>query len=269
MVDATVSIEDVRYAMDVNGCHVFESVVPHDLCARMRTNLFTHYERIRPYQIAAGIADQTQWAVHHPVGENDAIHDFLAGDFLHDYITAHFDDKPYILNGIGAPINPPSDSEGQYEHGHRWHRDARTFAGPGKRQLVVMFVMVDAFTLENGATEWIPGSHRVAAFPAAEFAAQNARRLCGPRGSIAFMDGDLWHRAQPNLTAEFRAGLTCVLTRPNFKQQLDYPRFLPLEYAAGLNPRMRQLFGFNARTPATLSEWYQPREQRFYRADQE
>jgi ectoine hydroxylase-related dioxygenase (phytanoyl-CoA dioxygenase family) len=129
--------------------------------------------------------------------------------------------------------------------------------------------MVDAFTAENGATEVLPGSHHAEAFPPERFAEKNARRICGPRGSILALDGDVWHRARPNRTADFRVAFTCVLTRPNVKQMLDYPRYVSAEYAASLGPQMRQLLGFNARVPATIEEWYRPDDQRFYRRDQE
>ena len=260
--------DEFSYAMEVNGYCVFPSVVPIEVCQQLRSDVFSHYERIRPLQIKAGLADETEWGVHHPVGKRDAIHDFLQFDYLHSYISHYFDDKPYILSICGAPINPPASASGKYEHGHRWHRDIRTFVGHGKRQLLVMLLMVDDFTIENGATELIPGSHRVKDYPSERFIADNKRCLCGLCGSIVLIDGDLIHRAGNNKTDAFRLGLSCVFSRASLKPVMDYSRFLSPEYAASLNPRMRQLFGFNARVPSNFDEWYQPVEKRFYRSDQ-
>ena len=60
-----------------------------------------------------------------------------------------------------------------------------------------------------------------------------------------------------------------MLTRPFFKQQLDYPRFFDAAYAESLSPHLRQLFGFNARTPTNIEEWYQHPAHRFYQPNQE
>lgn len=265
----TISCDDFMYNMAINGFCVFPKIVPENVCERMKASIFEHYEDIRPIQVQAKMGDLTAWGVHHIVGKRDGIHDFLESDYLSNFIGKYFGDKPYILNSCSSPINPPRNEAGQYEHGHRWHRDIRTFVGEGNRQLLVMLVMVDAFTNQNGATEVIAGTHRLSAFPSETFVKANTRQAEGPRGSIILMDGDVWHRAGRNQTNEFRVGLTCTWTRPFFKQQLDYPRFLRPEYADGLSLRMRQLFGFNARTPSSYEEWYQPAENRFYRADQE
>jgi hypothetical protein len=70
------SFDEFRYGMRVNGFHLFERAVPEGICVRMRDDLFRQYERIRPYQEAVGMGKETAWAVHHPVGERDGIHDF-------------------------------------------------------------------------------------------------------------------------------------------------------------------------------------------------
>ncbi|MEQ9564874.1 MAG: phytanoyl-CoA dioxygenase family protein, partial [Pseudomonadales bacterium] len=201
-------------------------------------------------------------------GNKDGIHEFLASDVLDPYLSQYFDCKPYILNSIGGSINAPP-KEGRYEHGHKWHRDIRTFVGSGKRQLAVALVMLDDFTEVNGATEVLLGSHHVEPFPPESFVAQNRHQVCGTRGSVILYDGDIWHKVGENRSDQFRVALTLVFTRPNIKQQLDYPRFLDASYAASLSPRMRQLFGFNARTPSSMEEWYLPDGERFYRSDQE
>lgn len=264
-----MSTADFAYNMQVNGCMLFEEVVPASLCERMKEDIRRKYEANRPAQVAAGLGKAAEWCAHHICGGQDGIHDFLAADTLDPYLRAYFDDKPYILNSISAPINAPQRIGGSYEHGHKWHRDVRTYVGQGNRQLAVVLVMLDDFTIENGATEVLPGTHRCKDFPPERFIAENRKVVCGKRGSVIFYDGDIWHRAGENTTDQFRAGMTCTFTRPYFKQQLDYPRFLDPVYAATLSPAMRQLFGFDARTPASIEEWYQPAESRFYKSSQE
>lgn len=263
-------VQKFSYFMKVNGVYQMDRLVPPDLCASMKQDILDHYEKIvRPHQIKSGLGSIAQWSAHHICGRKDRIHEFLELDYFHDYVTAYFGGKPYILNSIGAAINPPVTSEGSYEHGHRWHRDGRTFVGNGNRQMIVAVVILDDSTTEHGTLEVLKGSHQMSEFPLDDFIKDNHKFICGPRGSSVLIDGDLWHRVGRNLTTDFCVVVTCVFSRPYFKQGMDYPRFLSLEYADNLSQRMRQLFGFNARTPSSYEEWYQSTEKRFYKSDQE
>jgi hypothetical protein len=262
------SVDDFLYWMQIKGGMLFDTIVPHQLCDEMKVSIFSHYEKNRAIQIKSGVGDIGEWGSHHFCGSPDAIHDFLAADYLHDYLTAYFDGKQYILNTISASINPPKEVSGAYEHARKWHRDIRTYVGNGNRQLIVMLVMLDDFTEANGATEILEGSHHAEAFPPESYITENKYTATGSKGSIILYDGDIFHRAGKNTTDKFRIGLTCTFTRAYFKQQLDYPRMLSSEYASTLTPRMRQLYGFNARTPSTMEEWYQTSENRFYKSDQ-
>lgn len=262
-----LSLSDFNYNMEINGGILFDEVVPEKLCAGVRSDAFVHYEKNRELQIAAGLEKKAQWGAHHICGRKDHIHDLLEADYLHPYLTDFFDGKPYILNSIGAAINAPAHM-GNYEHGQKWHRDLRSYAGVGPRQMAIAMFMFDDFTTENGATEVLLGSHHSGRFPPDDFIRQNAKQVCGKKGSIILYDGDIWHRAGVNRTEQFRVGVTCLFTKPYYKQQLDYPRYLDKTYAESLSPRMRQLFGFNARVPASIEEWYNPGK-RFYGTDQE
>lgn len=262
-----MSLQDFSYSMQVHGCVLLKNMVPPSSCEAMKEDVYEYYHKNRVLQIAAGIGEAAQWGAHHICGRHDHIHAFLESDCLHEYLTEFFGGKPYILNSIGASINVPAKM-GAYEHGHKWHRDLRSYVGGGDRQMAIALVMLDEFTAENGATEVLLGTHRAREFPPESFIHAHAKPVCGAQGSIIFYDGDIYHRAGVNLTDKFRVGMTCLFTKPYYKQQLDYPRFLSEEYAESLSPRMRQLFGFNARVPAAMEEWYCP-EGRFYKPDQE
>ncbi|SNS61872.1 Ectoine hydroxylase-related dioxygenase, phytanoyl-CoA dioxygenase (PhyH) family [Noviherbaspirillum humi] len=264
----SVSESDFLYEMAVNGACVVEHAVDPGLCERMKEDAHWYYRQMRPVQIAAGLEEISQWSAHHTCGRHDGIHAFLDSAVIEPYISAYFGNKPFILNTIGTAINPPIAETGRYEHGHKWHRDIRTYNGNDARQLLIALVLLDPFTIDNGATEVLFGTHHHADFPPANFIERFKRTMTAPRGSVLFMDGDVWHRAGQNHSNAFRIGLSCVFTRPYRKQQMDYPRYLPESYASSLSPGMRQLFGFNARMPASIDEWYQLSENRFYKSDQ-
>ena len=134
--------------------------------------------------------------------------------------------------------------------------------------MVNMLVMLDDFTLENGATYLLTGSHMQPEKPTDEEFFAKADRAVGKRGSIILFDSMLWHATGENLVGGMRRALTLTFTRPYIKQQLDYPRYMGYERAEEFSEDLRQVIGYNARVPATLDEWYQPPNKRMYKPGQ-
>lgn len=53
------------------------------------------------------------------------------------------------------------------------------------------------------------------------------------------------------------------------KQLLDYPRAIGYDKIDQFNPKLQQLLGYHSRVPASLNEWYQPEDKRFYKKNQD
>jgi ectoine hydroxylase-related dioxygenase (phytanoyl-CoA dioxygenase family) len=134
--------------------------------------------------------------------------------------------------------------------------------------MINMLVMIDPFTLENGATHVLSGSHLHAETPAGDAFWGSSERLVGPAGSVVLFDSRLWHAAGTNVSPNVRTALTLSFSRAFVKQQMDYPRFLGEAYGRSLTPEMRQILGYNAMVPTSYDEWYRPRDSRLYKADQ-
>src|SRR5581483_12356386 len=94
---------------------------------------------------------------------------------------------PYILNTFGGVVNPPHNAS----YVARIHRDQRTFSGEF-RLMAQALVMLDPFTVENGATYLLSGSHRLREAPPADRFFADAERATGPAGSIVILDSNLW-----------------------------------------------------------------------------
>jgi hypothetical protein len=250
--------------MTEDGFAVFERAVPPDLLEALRRDIPRRIDASGEWQRRNGIADAMEGVAHHVVGGDDSLAAFLEADDLDAYIRAYFGDNAYILNSYGAIDNLPHSAR-SYAHGQRFHRDVRTYSGDF-RLMVNMLVMVDDFTIENGATKMVPGSHRTPERPSDEEMERRTVRVVGHAGDIVLFDSNLWHSAAPNLTSGPRKALTLTFTRPFCKQQLDYPRLLGEDWPR--NERMRQLLGYNARVPANYDEWYQPPERRMYKPGQ-
>jgi hypothetical protein len=251
-----------RIARD--GYVLFEGMVPVALLVELRQDIPKHADACRQWQRRNGLAEGMDGAAHHVVGDGDSLDAFLRQLYLDDYIRDYFGGE-YILNSYGALNNLPISAGGSYKHGQNFHRDVRTYSG-GFRLMLNMLVMVDDFTIENGATRLVPGTHRVERRPDDTYLEQNSVRVTGRAGSILLFDSNLWHSAAPNRTSGSRMALTLTFTRPFFKQQMDYPRLLGEDFTR--DERLRQLLGYNARVPANHDEWYQPPEKRMYKPGQ-
>lgn len=249
--------------LDEQGFTLLPDALPNALMARLRQDLPRRAEACAALLRQAGMDDGGGNVAHHIVGGSDSARDFLESDVADAIISAYFDGH-FILNSYGAVNNAPTGGRG-YEHGQNFHRDVRTYGGAFHLMLNAI-VMVDPFTIGNGGTFVIPGSHLDPDRPSDEELAARAVQLTGPAGSIALFDSNIWHAAAPNRTESPRWALTLTFTRPFIKQQMDYPRLLGDNYPR--DERMRQLLGYNARVPADMTQWYQPASRRLYRSDQ-
>jgi hypothetical protein len=203
----------------------------------------------------------TDGTVHHLVGQDRIYLDFFENELLLDFIDIYFGSKS-IINSYGGVINLPSKNS----YVHDVHRDIRSFSE--ENVMLNMLIMLDDFTLENGATWFLTSSHKNPEKPTDEVFFEKADRATGTAGTVIFFNSNLWHAAGTNNSSIVRRALTLNFTKPYMKQQFDYPRAIGYEQCQQLSHRIKQLIGFFSRVPSTLDEWYQLPENRFYRPDQ-
>ena len=138
---------------------------------------------------------------------------------------------------------------------------------PNIGDFIAMIVLLDDFTAENGATWYLPGSHKNRTVPDEAYFYAHAKRLIAPAGSVFYFDWRLYHAGGENRTSEWRHGLGLGITPAYHKQKIDLPRAIPPEFVAGLTPQALQKLGFYSVPPASLEEYYKPREIRGYRQE--
>lgn len=245
------------------GWIIYENALDPQFVEDIRQSLQPAYEFRRKIQVNNGIGESTDGTLHHLVEKDLFSLKFLEQKFGDEQIR-HFLGGPYILNSLGAVINLKNSQT----YVQNVHRDIRTFTG-SYRLMVQMMVLLDDFTLENGATYFLSGSHKSDEKPDASRFYEQADRALAKKGSIVLFDSNLWHAAGKNNTDVPRRALTMAFTKPFMKQQMDYPRFLGYDFGAGLSEDLRQVIGYNSRVPADFEEYYQPVEKRMYQRGQE
>lgn len=106
---------------------------------------------------------------------------------------------------------------------------------------------LDDWTLENGATSCVPGSHRrLEALPEPGMAYDDALQICGPRGSVLIVNGAIWHGSSENRTNESRVGLLGFFCRSMLKPQQAHLELISDDVISRATPTLKRLLGFDS-----------------------
>jgi hypothetical protein len=246
------------------GWLVAPAAIPDGLRATLAVQLGPALARREAIRARNGVEGNNDGTLHHLLADHPAFVELLACYEAFDPLLRAFFSGNYILNSYGGVVNVRDASA----YVHRVHRDIR-FASDARRFMLNTLVMLDDFTVENGATYLLSGSHLSASKPEDAHFFRAAERAIGAAGSVLIFDSRLWHAAGPNLTDRPRRALTLTFTSPFFKQQLDYPRLMGDAKGESFTPFLRQAIGYNARVPATLDDYYVPVARRFYQRGQD
>ncbi|TKC56225.1 phytanoyl-CoA dioxygenase [Pedobacter hiemivivus] len=259
---AEATVADFESAVGQYGWVVYENALSEELVDGIINDFTGAYDTRRQIQIENGIDTSMEGTLHH-VLERDNFGLYFLEQMFCDKEMRHFLDGKYILNGMSGVINMKNDRP----YVQNVHRDLRTFTG-NLKMMIQMIVLLDDFTLDNGATYLLSGSHKEDVKPDDEYFYKHADRAIAKRGSIILFDSNLWHAAGKNYTENPRRVITLSFTKPFFKPQFDFPRFLGYEFGKTLSENLRQVVGYNARIPANLYEFYQPVHLRMYQPGQ-
>jgi ectoine hydroxylase-related dioxygenase (phytanoyl-CoA dioxygenase family) len=176
----------------------------------------------------------------------------------------NFFNSKCILNSFSALNNLPN----QPNFSAIVHRDLRFYSGDFPIMLNCL-IMVDDFTIENGGTYLFTGSHLEERKPSNEEFFKSAYQATGKRGDILVFNANVWHSSAPNKTQNSRRAIPFTISKSFMKQLLDYPRALGYDKIDSFTLEMQQFLGYHSRVPASLNEWYQPEENRFYKKYQD
>lgn len=253
-------------ALKEDGWFIAENfIMDENYIAQIKGALKNCSKNCRDIQTKNGIAENNEGTTHHLIGQDPIFLDLLDNmvQEFNGFFEEFFSGK-YILNAFGGNFL----DRGVKSYASEIHRDVRTFS-TDVNLMINTLVMLDDFTEENGATYLLSGSQFQSKKPSKEDFYKNASRAVAKKGSIIFWHSNLWHAAGENKTNQERTSVTPMYTKPFVKQQFDYVNAVGVDNVLNCKKELQQVLGYFSRTPKTLNEWYQPKEQRFYRPDQE
>lgn len=103
--------------------------------------------------------------------------------------------------------------------------------------------MLGDFTIANGATEVVPGSHVSGAHPG-DPSRCHIVHAEAPAGTLMVFDGRLWHGTGANTGTDSRLGVIATFCAPQFRQQENYTVGLDRALWPKLNEKLLMRLGF-------------------------
>jgi ectoine hydroxylase-related dioxygenase (phytanoyl-CoA dioxygenase family) len=146
--------------------------------------------------------------------------------------------EPYYLYNISARC-PRKGFPGQ-----QLHLDSRL---PGVNYPLVVNVLwlLDDFTMENGATRVIPGSHKLMSYPVDKKVFEEEIYITGKKGSAIIFNANLYHGGMENTTDKTRWAVVLGYARWFIKPTFDFMQNTPSSIFNQLNNKQKELLGFN------------------------
>ncbi len=255
-------VAEHAYRVRTLGYSVIEGFLQENECLTLRSHLQKAIDSYERHSLS-----------ERSIKDKYHMHDLLCKDVIFlktledvrlQHLIAPLLDQFWIMYAYTSSSLPPRGDN----YGSRIHVDSPRFI-PNYITNVGIIWALDDFTLDNGATYIMPGSHSVEKVPSDDFFKANSIRLTCKRGALVIFNARLWHAAGVNSTNEFRHALTLNACRPYMKQRMDWVRFIPEQLTNQLNDQARRIVGFDTRIPSNLEEFFQPIDKLFYKPGQE
>ena len=162
---------------------------------------------------------------------------------------------PVLLGVLDRVIGPcqlsaPTGIQiGPGERAQVLHHDDSIYPLAAPHAEVVLNTMwaIDDFTVENGATRFVRGSHRGPAGrqPSEDDVVQTPM----PAGSVAFYTGSIWHGGGANHTDRPRLGVILEYVAAWLRPQENHVIGVAPDVVATLPERLQELLGYNIYPP--------------------
>jgi ectoine hydroxylase-related dioxygenase (phytanoyl-CoA dioxygenase family) len=237
---STSTADDIAQRLIIDGYVIVTGMMPNDEVQAARADL----ERVlaqtptgrNPFE---GYSTQRVYALFAKTRTFDkAATDPMLARVLDQIIGPHQLSAP-----VGIRIGPG-------EKAQILHRDDAIYPVPEPHPPLVVNTMwpLDEFTAENGATRFIPGSHRwePGRIPAPDDEVVQA--VMSP-GSAMYYLGSLWHGGGANQTGDPRLGVILEFAAGWLRQQENHLLAVPQAVVRELPQRLAELLGYNIYPP--------------------
>ncbi|ABS62475.1 Phytanoyl-CoA dioxygenase [Parvibaculum lavamentivorans DS-1] len=238
------SVAEAKQQLTEHGLTIMEDVLDAEGIARVRAALKRGIEADNANGVQLhGFSfdpDTLNTRVFNLIGKDQVFRDLVQHPAAVELVR-YLLDGPFLLSNFSANVTAPgSGAMGM-------HADQGYVPAPWPSYPLAINVAwaLDDFTVENGATRFVPGSHLKDHGPGkASERAQTVPIIC-KAGSIFVMDGRVWHQTGPNTSGgDTRAGLFAYYVRPFIRPQWNWYLTLAPEVVRGASPLLREMLGY-------------------------
>lgn len=160
-------------------------------------------------------------------------------------------DKHYVLQTTSARNVLYSKSNKKKAAGYRWHKDNRFINRQSMKPCVLhsIIVCLDEFNNYNGATEYIPNSHKSNLFFSRHQNKDKSKKILANKGDLIFLHGNLIHRAGKNFNLDTtRWSIFAFYTPWWIKPSINYKKYMGM-HVKKLNNEEKKILHFYTTPP--------------------
>jgi ectoine hydroxylase-related dioxygenase (phytanoyl-CoA dioxygenase family) len=225
---------------DVGFC-VVPAIVPPRRCARIRAVL----QRLLQAEKAQNLHPSGHQRILHLLMKDRIFVELLCNPFVLAVWRKYLGDD-MICSTMTANALWPKSTELYWHVDHPYWTMAQPYPAYSLSGQAIW--MIDDFTVENGATAGIAGSHRRQRLPELhERWTNEATVLTGTAGSVILADGAWWHTSRPNDSPRTRFAVLATYIRSYCVTQEDMR--MQLESLRNPSPVLKHLLGGNQYVP--------------------
>lgn len=247
MRDGSVVDDAIVEAFERDGWVVLPDVLAPDEVARARAAL------VEAATASEARGMPTRMDYLDPGARNIRVYDLLAHDAVFLELVVHPGVLPYVSVLLDGDLSISNFSANTALPGSRSmnaHNDQSTvMPEPWTTRYTMNAIWcLDDTEEANGATRYLPGSHRLTCFAEVpEDPAAAMEPFEAPAGSVILMDGRLWHTSGANTTeSRERALLFAFYARSFLRHQVNWGRALPRETRQQLSPQLKEWLGLGS-----------------------
>ena len=194
-------MDTIAYLLRTRGYAVIPDFLDQSDVERLKDGLMLAIDSYQPRDLSErSVLDRYNI---HDLLVRDSAHICLLDDARLDRELAKLLGDYWILYAFTASSLPPEGSN----YARRIHVDSPRWVENYPFNVGVMWAL-DPFTADNGAPEFLPGSHHSIDVPSEEHFAEYHDTVCCSQGALVIFDARVFHRAGVNRTDRWRHALT-------------------------------------------------------------
>ena len=235
----TATPNDVRAELDQAGAVIVKDVIGSKTLERFNAEVMPYVERTpmgRDDFLGKSTKRTGALAARSQICRDLILHDLVLG--AAEAFLAPYTKKIILHLTQTIEIHPGSSAQAIHRDRYAWGTHLPQSIEP---QLNTIWAMTD-FTLENGATHCVPGSHRWSWEQQAL-----SDQICQAemsKGSVFFYTGSILHHGGANMSNAPRLGLNLTYCLGWLRQEENQYLSCPPELAKDFDPKLQELLGY-------------------------